>query len=259
MHTRTQLSALIRLSLYDLYRRKDLVVVAILTLIVLVPMSFATPFGVKGASRYLNEIALLLVWLFVLVIAMTRTARIIPSEIDSRTIYPLLAKPASRSVILFGRYLGVLFASLSVLFLFYGLYAIINVLKSVLFPWEVFIQSLILHAGFLILVTALALLGSLFFNSDANLSIMSILIIGMMLYGQQLPELGAENSIAIQLILQVLYWTAPHCEFFDMRTRLIHQWPAIPWLVCLNIFLYALAYSAFCIGAAAWLFKRKKI
>jgi hypothetical protein len=64
-----QFKALVRLSLLDLYRRKDLIVVAMLTLVVLVPMSFATPFGVKGASRYLNEIALLLVWIFMLVIS----------------------------------------------------------------------------------------------------------------------------------------------------------------------------------------------
>jgi hypothetical protein len=30
---------------------------------------------------------------------MTRTARIIPTEIESRTIYPLLAKPTSRTLI----------------------------------------------------------------------------------------------------------------------------------------------------------------
>jgi len=259
MHTLRQISALMRLSLFDLYRRKDLVVVAILTLVVLVPMSFATPFGVKGASRYLNEIALLLVWLFVLVIGMTRTARIIPTEIDSRTIYPLLSKPASRSVILLGRYAGVLLASLSVLVLFYFLYALINNLKSELFPWEVFFQSLFLHIAFIILVTALALLGSLFFNSDANLSVCGILILGMILYGQQLPVLASEHSLPIRGVLHILYWLAPHCELFDMRTRLIHHWPAIPWTVCGMIFLYALTYAALCLSAAAWLFKRKKI
>jgi len=259
MNFLTPLSALIRLSLYDLYRRKDLVVVAMLTLVVLIPMSFATPFGVKGASRYLNEIALLLVWIFTLAISMTRTARIIPVEIESRTIYPLLAKPASRTLILFGRYAGVLLASLSVLFLFYGLYAIINALKSAMFPWEVWAQALLLHAGFIILVTSLALLGSLFIHSDANLSIMGIVIVGMLLYGQQLPVLAAEQSLPLRTLLNAVYWVAPHCEFFDMRTRLIHHWPTAPWIICCSAFLYAIAYSSVCFGIAAWLFNRKKI
>ena len=255
----TPLSALIRLSLYDLYRRKDLAVVAMLTLVVLVPMSFATPFGVKGASRYLNEIALLLVWIFTLVISMTRTARIIPTEIESRTIYPLLAKPASRTLILFGRYAGVLIASLSVLLLFYGLYAIINALKSTAFPWEVWAQALLLHAGFIILVTSLALLGSLFVHSDANLSILGILIVGMLLYGQQLPVLAAEQPLPLRVLLNAVYWIAPHCEFFDMRTRLVHHWPSISWMTCCSAFFYAVAYSSICFGIAAWIFNRKKI
>jgi len=259
MHTLRQISALMRLSLFDLYRRKDLVVVTLLAVVLLVPLSFATPFGVKGASRYLNEIALLLVWIFVLAIAMTRTARIIPTEIESRTIYPLLSKPASRTVILFGRYAGVLLASLTVLFLFYFLYALINNLKSTLFPWEVFAQAFLLHAGFIILVTALALLGSLYFNSDANLSVMGILIVSMFLYGQQLPVLASEHALPIRTLLHTFYWLAPHCELFDMRTRLIHHWPAVPWGVVCMAFLYALTYAGLSFGAAAWLFNRKKI
>lgn len=259
MNIFTPLFALIRLSLYDLYRRKDLVVVGMLTLVVLVPMSFATPFGVKGASRYLNEIALLLVWIFTLVIAMTRTARILPTEIESRTIYPLLAKPASRTLILFGRYAGVLLAALSVLFLFYCLYAVINALKSALFPWEVWIQALMLHAGFIILVTSLALLGSLFLHSDANLSVLGIVIVGMLFYGRQLPVLAAGQPLSMRLLIQAIYWVAPHTEFFDMRTRMIHHWPAVPWLICCAAFCYALVYSAICFGLAAWLFNRKKI
>jgi len=259
MNISTPLSALIRLSLYDLYRRKDLAVVAMLTLVVLVPMSFATPFGIKGASRYLNEIALLLIWIFTLVISMTRTARIIPIEIESRTIYPLLAKPASRTLILFGRYAGVLIAALSVLLLFYVLYAIINALKSAAFPWEVWTQALLLHAGFIILVTSLALLGSLFIHSDANLSILVIVVVGMLLYGQQLPVLIEGQPLPLRLLIQAIYWVAPHCEFFDMRTRMIHNWPAVPWLICCSAFLYALVYSSVCLGIAAWLFNRKKI
>lgn len=259
MRMLTQLSALIRLSLYELYRRKDLVVVGILTLVVLIPMSFATPFGVKGASRYLNEIALLLVWIFLAVISMTRTARILPTEMESRTIYPLLAKPASRTVILFGRYAGVLLASLSVLLLFYGLYALINVLKSGTFLWEVWFQALLLHAGFILVVTSLALLGSLLLHSDANLSILGIIVVGMLLYGQQLPGLTAQQPLATQYLIKLIYWTVPHCELFDMRTRMIHHWPAVPWSVCCAALLYAVVYAALCFGLTAWLLKRKKI
>ena len=259
MNPLTQFKALVRLSLCDLYRRKDLVVVGILTLVVLVPMSFAAPFGVKGASRYLNEIALLLVWIFTLVISMTRTARILPTEIESRTIYPLLAKPVSRAMVLLGRYAGVLIASLTVLLLFYSLYAMVNILKSPVFPWEVWLQALLLHAAFIILATSLALLGSLFIHSDANFSIIGIIVVGMLLYGQNIPSLLAEQTVVLRFVLHVIYWVAPHYEFFDMRTRLIHQWPAIPWLICFTAFAYALIYSTLCFGFAAWLFNRKKI
>jgi ABC-type transport system involved in multi-copper enzyme maturation permease subunit len=259
MYHLTQLKALIQLSLFDLYRRKDLVVVAILMVVVLVPMAFATPFGVKGASRYLNEIALLLVWIFMLVISMTRTARIIPTEVESHTIYPLLSKPTSRTLILFGRYAGVLLASLTVLFLFYLLYAAINLLKSADFPWEAWLQALLLHTGFIVLATSLTLLGSLFMHTDANVSIVGIIVVGMLLYGQHIPTLITEQTTGLRFLLKVIYWIAPHCEFFDLRTRLIHHWPPIPWLICFAACAYALVYSALCFGIAAWVFNRKKV
>ena len=46
-----QLAALQRLSLLDLYRRKDMIVVVILFAVTLVPLAFFAPFGVSGASR----------------------------------------------------------------------------------------------------------------------------------------------------------------------------------------------------------------
>ena len=59
-----QLWALSVLSVLELYRRKDLIVVFVLASVILLPLAFFAPFGVSGAGRYMNEVALLLVWLF---------------------------------------------------------------------------------------------------------------------------------------------------------------------------------------------------
>ncbi len=59
-----QLAALASLSVLELYRRKDLIVVFVLSAVILLPLSVFRPFGVAGASRYVSELALLLVWLF---------------------------------------------------------------------------------------------------------------------------------------------------------------------------------------------------
>ena len=59
-----QLKSLVRLSFVELWRRNDIFALLILALALLVPLSMASPFGASGASRYLDEVALLLIWGF---------------------------------------------------------------------------------------------------------------------------------------------------------------------------------------------------
>ena len=106
-----QLKSLVWLSFVELWRRNDIFALLILALALLVPLSMASPFGAAGASRYLDEVALLLIWGFSLFIALGTGARLFPPEFESRTIYPLLSKPISRGALLVGKYLGAVAAS----------------------------------------------------------------------------------------------------------------------------------------------------
>ena len=155
---RRQLAALARLSLLDLYRRKDLAVLLILAGAILVPLAFAKPFGVEGASRYLAEVAMAMIWLFSLIVALGVSARLFPPEFETRTIYPLLAKPVGRGVLLLGKYLGALAASLSALTLFYTLYGAMTGLRQGAWFPPILLQAFVMHAGLIVLVAAIGLL-----------------------------------------------------------------------------------------------------
>ena len=253
-----QLEALARLSVLELYRRKDLAVVFVLRAVILLPLAVFTPFGVAGASRYMNEMALLLVWLFSLVIGLGVSSRLFPPEFESRTIYPMLAKPVARGTILLGKYLGALAASVSALAVFYLAYGLMTgVRQGVWFP-VVLAQAFILHIGFLVVVTALGLAGSLLLTPSANLTMNGLLIVGMFFYGQRLPSLAATQSPPGRAVLTLLHWFAPHMEFFDMRQRVVHEWPSIGWGVCLAVLVYAVGYAAACLAVAAAAFRNKR-
>ena len=254
-----QVRALAALAVLELYRRKDLAVVLILSLLILCPLIFFTPFGISGASRYVNEMAMLLIWIFSAVIALGVSARLFPPEFESRTIFPLLAKPVGRGTLLVGKYLGACAASLSALLLFYLAYGVlVGVRQGVWFP-VVFLQALLLHAGFVIVVAALGLLGSLVLTPSANLTICALLVGGMFFYGQRLPALVAAQPPPANAILGLIHWIGPHEEFFDMRRRVVHEWPPLPWRVCGAVMLYAVAYATVCLLAARSIFMRKKV
>src|ERR1051325_11198244 len=80
----------------ELYRRKDFYVLFFLTALLTGVMWCMRFFNDDRIIRYIKEVCLLLVWLSSLVIAITTAARQIPFERETRTIFPLLAKPISR-------------------------------------------------------------------------------------------------------------------------------------------------------------------
>lgn len=256
---RRQLAALARLSLLDLYRRKDLAVLLILAGAILVPLAFAKPFGVEGASRYLAEVAMAMIWLFSLIVALGVSARLFPPEFETRTIYPLLAKPVGRGVLLLGKYLGALAASLSALTLFYALYgAMTGLRQGVWFP-PILLQAFVMHAGLIVLVAAIGLLGSLLVTPSANLTLAGIALAAMFGFGRRLPDLAAAQPGPLKALVWLVHAIGPHAEFFDMRQRLVHDWPMIPWSVCALVWAYAIAYAAGCLLLAAWALRRRKL
>jgi len=254
-----QLKALAGLSVLELFRRKDLIVVFVLSAVILLPLSFLSPFGISGASRYMNELALLLVWLFSVVIGLGVSVRLFPPEFESRTIYPMLAKPVGRGTILAGKYLGGLAASVSALAVFYLAYGVlVGVRQGVWFP-TILLQAFVLHVGFVAVVTALGLTGSLFLTGSANLTVCGLLIVGMLIFGQRLPALAAEQPVPGKWVLTLIHWLAPHLEFFDLRQRVVHDWPALGWGVCAAVSAYAACYAAACLALAACVFRHKRL
>src|SRR5579859_7520873 len=90
----------------ELYRRKDFYVLFVMTVLICVVMASVTFFNDAKIARYLKEICLLLIWVSSLVIAITTTARQLPAEKENRTLFPLLAKPLSRTELVVGKFLG---------------------------------------------------------------------------------------------------------------------------------------------------------
>ena len=255
---RRQLASLVWLSLVDLRRRKDLFVLLILAFVVVAPLAMVKPFGVEGASRYLNEVAMALIWLFSLIIALGVSARLFPAEFEARTIYPLLARPLGRGTLLLGKYLGALSASILSLALFYVLYGLLTGLRQGLWFPPMLVQAFVMHAGLLVVVVAIGLLGSLLVTPGANLTLSGILLAAMLLFGRRLPALAAGQPAPLKAVVWLVYAIGPHAEFFDMRQRLVHDWPMLPWSVCALVWAYALAYAAACLLLASAALKRRK-
>jgi ABC-type Na+ efflux pump permease subunit len=110
----------------ELYRRKDFYVLLVLTFVITSVLGMINFFNDPTIVRYLKEICLLLIWISSLVICITTAARQIHAERESRTIFPLLAKPVTRWQVLLGKFAGSWCACGIALLVFYFFFAVVS-------------------------------------------------------------------------------------------------------------------------------------
>ena len=247
-------------TLKELYRRKDFYVLFVLTALITLVMGSVSIFNQDNIVRYLKEICLFLIWATSLVIAITATARQIPTERESRTLFPLLAKPVTRTEVLLGKFFGCWLAAGLSLLVFYLFFGIVAAAKEHELPVLHYFQAMTLHWFMLGVVCALTMLGSLIFAApSSNNTITLVVTVGILLVGRHLKKVALKLSEPGQTILTGLYYVLPHLELFDVRLLIVHNWGLIRWEIWLAALAYAAVYAALFLTLASWLFRRKAI
>jgi Cu-processing system permease protein len=244
----------------EMYRRKDFYVLLILTVLITLILGAVNFFNESHIVRYLKEVCLLLIWVASLVIAITTAARQIPAERESRTIFPLLAKPISRSEVLAGKFLGCWLASGVALLCFYLFFGVISAARESGWPLGSYLQAVTLHWFMLAIVIALALLGSLVFAApSSNNTICFVVIGGILLLGRHLHKIAVGKGGFSEALLTGIYYVIPQLGWFDVRERIVHNWAAVDAVSFLVALAYALAYAGAILYVACWVFRRKRL
>src|SRR5580704_9579299 len=125
----------------ELYRRKDFYVLFVMTALISLLLGSVRFFDNDQIVRFLKEICLLLIWISTLVIAITTSARQIPAERESRTIFPLLAKPVGRGELIVGKFAGCWLACGLALLVFYFFFGIISASREHALPLATYLQA----------------------------------------------------------------------------------------------------------------------
>jgi ABC-type transport system involved in multi-copper enzyme maturation permease subunit len=243
----------------EMYRRKDFYVLFVLTALVTLLAGSATFFNDEKIIGYLKEICLLLIWLATLVITVTMTARQIPAERESRTLFPLLAKPVTRLQVVIGKFLGCWLVSGVAVLVFYLFFGTVVGTKAHTWPVAQYFQAAWLHWMVLGVVTALVIFGSVTLTAPSvNVTISFIIVSGILSLGQHLHQVALRMTGPEGIFLTILYFLIPHLEWaFSYRDMLLFEQPLIGWGIIAGATAYWACYVvAFLI--AAWLALRKK-
>ncbi len=244
----------------ELYRRKDFYVLFVLTALISIILGSMRFFNEERIVRYLKDACLMLIWVSSIIIAVTTAARQIPAERESRTIFPLLAKPVSRAQLIVGKFLGCWLACGLTLIVFYFFFGAIAASREHAWPVLVYLQAAWLHWICLGIVVALVLLGSVVFSApSSNATISFIVVLGIMFAGRHLNSVAFHSGGLAGSIVYLIYYCIPHLEWYDLRDFVIHDWGAVSPAVCAGATLYGLLYCCFLLGAAWLVFRRKTL
>jgi ABC-type transport system involved in multi-copper enzyme maturation permease subunit len=245
----------------ELYRRKDFYVLFILTIVICVVMASVNIYNDNEIIRYIKALCLLLIWISSLVIAITTTARQIPAEREQRTLLPLLAKPLTRTQLIFGKFLGCWLACGLVLICFYIFFGVLAATREHAWPLLNYFQAAFLHWMALGVVVALTLLGSLIFAApSSNSTICFVIVAAILCIGRYLDAVALSLKEPLRSVVYAIYFMIPHLEIpFEMRKLIVHDWPLIGWNFVGLDALYLLAYMAVFLVAACLVFRRKAV
>lgn len=241
----------------DWIRRKDIYVfLALLTSLLLV-LTSADLFGLRGAMRFVLDTGLLLAWLFGWFLALNAGSREFPLEESRGTVYLLLAKPISRAELVVGKWLGAWVSTVYAVLLFYVVTATVARLHGVRTAPVLLLQTFLLHAAGLAVLTALATWCATRFNRDAAASLAGVASAAAWLLVPRIPILVGQASGWRANALLTLYYALPHLELFDLRRRVVHEFPPVSSGTCLTVLAYGSTLTATLL-LLAWVAYRRK-
>lgn len=91
----------------DAVRRKIVYVVALFAVVMAAAIPQLPSYGVGVVEAVYREVALALMWVASLIVVLALSANRIPSEVEKRTVYNVLAKPVHRWQYVVGTWLGI--------------------------------------------------------------------------------------------------------------------------------------------------------
>ena len=244
----------------EMLRRKDFYVLFILTALLTVALGSMSFIGQSSMARYMKELCLSLIWISILVMAVTTSARQIPAEREQRKIMPLLAKPVSRWQMILGKFLGCWMVCGGALLVFYLFFGVVVLSREKSMDWVLVIQAGILHWTLAAVLVSMALMGSLILSTPAANSTLCILLAGGLLFmGRHLNQVAMGLVEPIRTLLQLAYYTLPHLEFYDLRDMLVHNHPPVRALSVLWAIVYGFCYTTLFLVVTWGLFRKKPI
>ena len=201
--------------------------------------------SIRQDEKILKDVGLAAMDLFGTLIAVFIGVGLVSKEIERRSLYPLLAKPLSRTEFFLGKFGGLVFTLLlNLAVMTGGLYATLLATGRPADP--VLLQAVYAIFLGLVLVVAFALL----FSTVTSSVLASVFTVGVILAGRYSDVIRNMHEVLPGVpswLVDLLSAVIPNFQNFDFKSRVAYG-DAVPGTVLAWVTVYALAYTAIVLG-----------
>ena len=223
-----------KITVSEARRRRVLQAVVLLVVLILFFMTFFSYLSPQEQARYHISGGLATITVFGILLAIFVGAFLIPHEIETRTVYAILAKPVRRFEFVLGKYLGALIIlGVIVAIMTAALVGVLMVQDFLIedLPDSAFnpnLAGVVFAAAMsycaLAVLTALIMLISTV--SSTTMTVISAFIIwGVGSLQSQIYELAERAAGPTQVLLLIIYHVVPKLEHFDFRQPVSNMVP----------------------------------
>jgi Cu-processing system permease protein len=242
----------------ELARKKDAYVLMIFMLLFVVGMVAAKAVGIDSPSTgtFLLNLGISLVYIFSHTITLLLAFNQIPREIEHRSIYPLLARPLSRSMYVFSKCGACALCGFLVYVVLFVL-GWLPVPKLETYHVSMLLQMMALHFGSLFMISALAVACSLFMARGVNLILLAV----WFLFGGKLVTFlaGRTSSSGQEKLVEWFLAYLPNFEKLNLVTRYTDGIGALSAGDFFGLVGYLLVISGFALAVSMRTFERRPI
>jgi len=253
----------------EMLRRKDLYVMLILAGLFVLGIFGMSIVGIENpaTANLLLNLGMSLACFLAHILTLLTAARQIPSEMEARTLYPILARPLERGDYYLGKWVAVTFSGCAVLYLLL-LLGWLPAPRLQFYDTRLFLQIVVLLTISIAMLTALTLLFSLLIPRSVNVVFLSLLLIfggGIMEFFQS-PTLHSFGDGARKagrtFVSQTLRWFTAYIPDFsklNLITRYTDGIGPLGGMEFLALICYGALFTVIALLLGINLFQRRSL
>jgi ABC-type transport system involved in multi-copper enzyme maturation permease subunit len=249
---------LARLNLLENARKQVFHVLMLATVVIIFSSTLLSFFTLGVQTKILKDLCLASIMFSAGMISIALACGSIPADVESKTLYPILARPLRRWEYVLGKYFGVLAtttASVVIMSLAFGL---------LLFHYQGNVDHFMFTAVGFVLLESATLAGITVmlstFATPVAAAVVSFLIfvLGTVKIGYLGTLIHGSQSAAVKTIGGLVYHLLPNLECFNFKDALVHG-VATPTPYLLLVATYGLLYATFTVSIACLIFARREL